>query len=140
MAVGEAFRFTDSEGKEVQTSTVLRKSRILDTSRDLRSNAHVVANPGQPVGVAFELLESARPAFQEFTGEHLGSYIAIVLDDRILTCPRIITSIPGSGVIGSGFNGPDGVERARQLAVMINSGPLPLSVSLVKSENLPASK
>ncbi len=120
------FTFIGPGGKEVPTSTVIARSQLLATSRDLEPNAHVISVPGEGTGVSFNLKENAWPAFREFTGEHVGSYIAIVFDDRILACPMIRTAISGEGVIAVDFGEPGGQERAKQLATMINSGPLPL--------------
>jgi preprotein translocase subunit SecD len=130
----QVFTFTRPDGREVPTDVVIARSQRLVTSSDFERDALVISRPGQPTGVSFRLKESARPAFREFTGEHIGTRLAMVLDGRMLSCPVIKAAITGEGVILSDFEEPGGQERAKQLAIMINSGPLPLRVAWVKGQ------
>jgi preprotein translocase subunit SecD len=131
------FTFTRPDGRQVTADVVIAGSRRVVTSGDFEPDALVISRPGEPTVVSVRLKPKARAAFEEFTRKHIGSYIAMVLDGRMLSCPLIKAAVPGKGVIFSDFDEPGGQERAKQLAVMINSGPLPLRVTWVESEYVP---
>jgi SecD/SecF fusion protein len=82
---------------------------------------------GQPV-VNFTFTEEAGKQFGLLTAANIGRTFAIVLDDEILSMPRINTAIPGgSGLISGNLT----IEDTKSLANVLNIGPLPESVELV---------
>ena len=77
--------------------------------------------------------EGAR-RFGEATREHVGQPVAVVLDDVVLTTPRIDEPILGGTVrIGGNFT----LESARQLAAWLGSGALPVRLVVVGSGRRP---
>jgi preprotein translocase subunit SecD len=64
--------------------------------------------------------------------ENIGKPIAIVLDDKVLSAPRIVSEIPsGRGEITGGFS----VEEANRLALLLRSGALPAPLTLIEERN-----
>jgi preprotein translocase subunit SecD len=128
------YTFTDRTGKEVPVERVLAKSRLLASSRDLVPNARAESRPrqgGSPTQfVPFELQEPERGRFRAFTRTHVGTRIAFVLDGDLLTCPIIMSEIDGSNAILVPDR-PGWPEFPKLLAIMINTGPLPLAVRWV---------
>lgn len=63
----------------------------------------------------------AKSSFQQFTRMNIGEYVAITLDDKILTVPVIRQEIPGEVVLPYGASS----SVARDLAGLLNAGELP---------------
>lgn len=79
---------------------------------------------GFQINFAFDNAGAIR--FGEFTREHVGDLFAIVLDNTIISAPRIQTPITGgSGRITGGF----GSDEASRVATLIRSGALPAPLS-----------
>jgi preprotein translocase subunit SecD len=94
------------------------------TGADLR-----VAKPGldennQPA-VHFELKPAGAQKFGKLSGENIGRYLAIVLDNRVISAPRLEGRITDQGRISGGFN----AETANDLALTLRSGALPASLT-----------
>jgi preprotein translocase subunit SecD len=84
------------------------------------------AQYNQPL-VNFQLNRRGGRRFAEFTGEHVGDFLAIVLDGEVMSAPVIRDRIGASGQIELG-NSP--IEEARDLALVLRAGALsaPLAV------------
>jgi preprotein translocase subunit SecD len=94
------------------------------TGADLR-----VAKPGldennQPA-VHFELKPAGAQKFGKLSGENIGRYLAIVLDNRVISAPRLEGRITDQGRISGGFT----AETANDLALTLRSGALPASLT-----------
>lgn len=99
------------------------------TGQDLR-----VARPGldennQPA-VHFELKSDGAQKFGKLSGDNIGRYLAIVLDNRIISAPRLEGRITDQGRISGGFTS----ETANDLALTLRSGALPASLSYLEQE------
>ena len=93
------------------------------TGRDLRE-----ARPAQGMNGGWEteffLSQDAARRFGRFTGAHIGSRLAIVLDKTVLSAPSIKSQIGDSGVI----EGLSSRQEAADLALNLQSGSLPASI------------
>src|SRR3954466_9001373 len=88
-----------------------------------------VAKPGldennQPA-VHFELKSAGAQKFGKLSGENIGRYLAIVLDNRVVSAPRLEGRITDQGRISGGFT----AESANDLALTLKSGALPASLT-----------
>ena len=73
--------------------------------------------------IPFELNQEAADTFGQYTASHVGQYLCIVLDKTVLSCPTIREPIPGGrGSISGAFS----LEEARQLAIQLRYGALPM--------------
>ncbi len=73
--------------------------------------------------VTFDLKPEAATTFGEHTSSHIGQYLCIVLDKKVISCPVIRSAIVGgSGMIEGNFT----LESARQLALQLRYGALPV--------------
>ncbi len=72
----------------------------------------------------FVLSQEASKRFGEFTGSHIGTALAIVLDGKVLEAPNIKNQINDQGVI----EGQNSQEEAKDLALNLKAGSLPASV------------
>lgn len=135
----EVFTFVDPTGNKVPTSEVIDESPVIVTGRDLKPEAsRVMSVPGQPTAVGFELQGEARNVFEDFTRGHVSHFLAVVLDGQMISCPVIKTTIPGDGVIEGGFEGMGGLERARDLSILLNAGALPFDLEYVEDRTVSA--
>jgi preprotein translocase subunit SecD len=85
--------------------------------------------------VAFELQSGPDGAdlFRTYTSAHVGKILAIVLDKKIISAPRIENAITdGKGVINGNFT----YETANQLAVQLRYGSLPIPLKVVTSQTV----
>ncbi len=77
--------------------------------------------------VAFELQPEAKDLFAQYTSTHVGQTLCIVLDKKVLSCPRINSAITeGKGVIEGNFT----LEEAEQLTIQLRYGSLPIPLKI----------
>jgi len=138
----EVFTFVDPAGNEVPTSDVIDESPVIVTGRDLKpESSRVISMPGQPTAVSFDLPGEAGEVFEDFTRGHVRHFLAVVLDGQMISCPVIKSTIPGGdGVISGGFDDVSmgGLERARDLSILLNAGALPFDLEYVEDRTVSA--
>jgi len=92
----------------------------------------MLVEPYPGSGVSQEIVER-RP---RFTGENTGNRFAILLDNQVLTAPRINEPIcGGSGQISGNFT----AQSANDLAVMLRAGALPAPLTVIDERTVDAS-
>ena len=80
--------------------------------------------------ISFELKDEGAAIFKDFTTNNVGKYLAIVLDDKVISAPSINSAIPdGKGQISGGFT----YESANNLAVQLRYGSLPIPLEEVET-------
>ena len=93
-------------------------------------------------GVGFELSDEAAKAFEEATAEFIGESIEIWLDDEMISNPVVNQVIAGGTGIISGDAGTEtteeSVEWANNLAMLIQSGALPLDIEEIETRAISA--
>ncbi|MED5550094.1 MAG: protein translocase subunit SecD [Pseudomonadota bacterium] len=112
------------------------ETRQLLTGENL-TQSNVTQHPSYvgPV-VGFRLDTQGALIFGDVTRNNRGRQFAIVLDDEIITAPRINEPIlGGSGVIGGGYT----YETASQLVILLNAGALPATLTPVEQRTVSAS-
>jgi protein-export membrane protein SecD len=86
--------------------------------------------------ISFQLTDEGAKTFGDYTREHVGDILAIVLDNVILSAPRINSVIPdGQGEITGQFTR----EEADSLAVQMRYGALPVSLDVANRRTVGAS-
>lgn len=75
--------------------------------------------------VEFFLTAEGGKRFSEFTGAHVGDYLAVVLDKKVMEVAVIKSQIGDNGVIEGRFTD----QQAKDLALILNSGALPASIT-----------
>ncbi len=89
---------------------------------------------GQPV-VQFELNDEGTDAFAKATAANIGKVISIELDGNVISEPTVNTAITG----GSGYiEGHFTAESAQNLAMLIQSGALPLNIEQLEVRTISA--
>ncbi|MFQ5877411.1 MAG: protein translocase subunit SecD [Acidobacteriota bacterium] len=109
---------------------VTRSSPI--TGNDLKNARRDIDRFGSPA-VNFLLRAEAGRRFQALTRENQGQLLAIVLDRKIISAPRINAVIADSGIIeGGNFT----VESAEDLALKLRSGALPAGMEILEERTV----
>jgi preprotein translocase subunit SecD len=109
---------------------VTRQSPI--TGNDLKNARRDQDRFGGPA-VNFLLTADAGKRFQELTRKNQGQLLAIVLDRKIISAPRINATIADQGIIeGGNFT----VESAEDLALKLRSGALPAGMEILEERTV----
>ena len=89
-------------------------------------------NTNEPV-VTFRFTTAAGRKFADFTRANVGQPFAIVLDNKVLSAPRVNEPIlGGSGQISGNFT----MESAQRLATQISAGALPASMDFLEERTV----
>ncbi len=102
------------------------------TGEDLTDAQPSFDQNGRPA-VNFRFGPSGARRFGEYTAANVGAPFAIVLDDEVISAPRINEAIPGgSGIITGDFT----IEDATQLAVLLRAGALPAELTFLEERTI----
>jgi len=99
------------------------------TGQDLRSAKPGLDENNAPA-VLFELKSQGATKFGKLSGDNIGRYLAIVLDNRVVSAPRLEGRITDHGRISGGFT----PETANDLSLTLRSGALPASLTSLEEE------
>lgn len=84
--------------------------------------------------VQFELNRAGGRQFQRFTSQHVGDFLAIVLDGEVMSAPVIRDRIGARGQIEMGAGTP--IEEARDLALVLRAGALPAKLNVIEERTV----
>jgi protein-export membrane protein SecD len=120
----------ETEAGEPTTDWVLR--RRVELSGENLTDAQPSFQDNQPV-VSFRFDTTGARKFADITTENVGRLFAIVLDDEVISAPRIQEPITGgSGVISGDFT----VQEANELALLLRSGALPAPLTVLQERTV----
>src|SRR4029453_17127627 len=102
------------------------------TGRDLKGAYPSRDENGRPA-VSFNLNADGATRFGRVTGENIGKMLAIVLDKKIQSAPRINGRITDSGIITGGAAG-FAPQAAQDLSLVLRSGALPASIKYLQKD------
>jgi preprotein translocase subunit SecD len=109
---------------------VVRKR--VEVSGESLIDAQPTYQENQPV-VSFRFDSVGARKFGDVTRDHVGELLAIVLDDKVISSPRIREPIlGGSGVISGSFT----VDSANELAILLRAGALPAPLDIVEERSV----
>jgi protein-export membrane protein SecD len=119
-----------TEAGEPVNEWVLR--RRVELSGENLTDAQASFQDNQPV-VSFRFDTEGARKFADITSENVGRLFAIVLDDEVISAPRIQEPITGgSGVISGDFT----VQEANELALLLRSGALPAPLTVLQERTV----
>jgi preprotein translocase subunit SecD len=122
-----------TEQERAYRSLFLLEKRPLMTGEHLE-DAQAQRDPqfGQPI-VTFQLDRPGGRTFERGTGNHVGDFMAIVLDENVYSAPVINSAIGTSGQIEMGGGT---IEEARDLALVLRAGALPAPIKIVEERSI----
>jgi len=142
MSASEAMASSPPPGSRVFQSESPNEPPYLLERRAIVSGEDLVdSQPGfdqqtnEPI-VSFRFNSSGAQRFGRVTSENVGRPFAILLDDRVISAPVIREPIlGGSGQISGDFT----VQEANDLAILLRSGALPVSLQVIEERSVGAS-
>ncbi len=110
------------------------EKKVVLTGADLAdAQATFDQTTNQPV-VTFQFKGKGAKTFEDFTAKNIGKYLTIVLDNEVISSPVIRDRITGGrGQISGGFRD---IRDARDLAVLLRGGALPVPVEVVENRTI----
>ncbi len=122
--------------------TMFRPLYVVDTRPIITGEYLTDAKPNQvPIEgtvVEFTLNNEGGRRFRAETGKHVGDYMAIVLDDRVMGRPPVIQSAIGTRgqiTMGQGRS----LQEAQDLALVLRAGALPVPLKVAEVRKIGAS-
>ena len=102
---------------------------------DMLENAVAQRNPqfNRPE-VTFQLNRAGGRRFANTTSQHVGDYIAIVLDGEVVSAPVVNDRIGANGVIEMGTNSD--IAEAADLALVLRAGALPVQLRIMEERTV----
>ncbi|GAB4542915.1 MAG: protein translocase subunit SecD [Anaerolineae bacterium] len=113
-----------------------RVFKTLMTGRHLKDAGLSTDNLGQVV-IAFELTDEGAQIFRDYTTQHVGDIVAILLDKEVVSAPVINQAITGGkGIISSNQPGGFPLEEAQDIAIKMKYGALPVPLKVVENRTV----
>ncbi len=101
------------------------------SGRDLRSARPSIDQNGRPA-VSFTLSAEGGRQFGQVTEQNIGRYLAIVLDGRVESAPRLEGRITTEGQIFGNFT----QEQVQNLSLILRSGSLPVRLTYLEERTI----
>ncbi|OGD23568.1 MAG: protein-export membrane protein SecD [Candidatus Aminicenantes bacterium RBG_13_59_9] len=103
------------------------------SGKDLRTVRRSADEWNSPA-VSFSLDPDGGRRFEKATGENIGKQIAIILDNKVISAPRVESVIPAAtgGIIRGRFT----VEEAEDLVVVLKAGSLPAGIRYLEERTV----
>ena len=114
------------------TNYLLERAPILTGENLVDSQMGFHPQNGLPV-VNFRFDSAGARIFGNYTAAHVGELFATVLDNQVITAPRIQSPIlGGAGYIEGNFT----VESATELSILLRAGALPASIKVLEQRTV----
>ncbi len=116
---------------DASTAYYLVKKVAAVTGRDLRNARPSLDENNQPA-VSFTLNNEGGRKFGKVTGENIGRQLAIILDGRVQSAPRIDSRITTEGRITGSFT----QDEVQNLSLILRSGALPAKLDYLQERTI----
>jgi len=97
------------------------------------TDARPASDPVEGTTVQFELSREGGRRFQAETGKHIKDFMAVVLDQRVITAPVIESAIGSRGQIRLGGGS---LQEAQDLAIVLKAGALPVPLKVADTREV----
>jgi len=137
--IQEAYDWDIPEGFEIIPNTRRTEFYLVPKYTDLTGrllkDAYVdIGGPQRnQVVVSFQFKKEGGDKFYKLTSENYGRRIAMIVDEEVVSAPRVSTAIGSSGYIyGEGFT----TETAKELATLLKSGAFVAPVKFIEERQI----
>jgi preprotein translocase subunit SecD len=119
--------------KGATPSATLKATNL--TGADLQS-AQVVfdSKTGKPT-ISIQFTKDGGNKFADITGRNVGKQLPIILDNQVISAPVVEGQITGGS---AQITGSFSIDEAKQLAIQLNAGALPVPVNLIQETTVGA--
>ena len=118
-------------GAQLGTEFYMVRKIAAVTGADLRGASPTIDENNRPA-VRFMLTGDGARKFGKVTGENINRMLAIILDGRVQSAPRIEGRITDEGRITGSFTS----DEVNDLSLVLRSGALPASMSYLEQETI----
>jgi len=137
--IGKTAQLQFFEVKDIpKTLTASASSQLVPTEltgADLQSASVVFDSQTGKPAISIQFTTDGGNKFADITGRNVGKALPIILDNAIISAPIVQAKITGgSAQISGNFT----VDEAKQLAIQLNAGALPIPVNLVSETSIGA--
>ena len=116
------------EDSGARTFIVLERTPVVEGRDVLKAEAVDLTGEGKYYGINFTLRPEGAVKLSEWSGAHINSYLAVVLDKEVRYAAYIKSQISDTGQISGSFT----KERAEDTALVLNSGGLPAPIEALE--------
>jgi len=104
----------------------------VEVGGDMLTDAKATYSDGRPV-VSFRFNTTGAKKFGDATRDNAGRFLAIVLDEKVISAPRINEPIlGGSGIISGSFT----VQQVQDLSMLLRAGALPAPLQVLEERTV----
>jgi len=118
-------------GKAIGTQFYVVQKTARVTGRDLKNARPGLGQFNDPI-VEFTFTHEGGQRFGELTSANVGKGLAIVLDHRVVSAPRIETRITDQGIIRGQFT----QEEVEDLSTVLRTGALPAGIETLEERTV----
>ena len=118
-------------GKPIGTQYYVVQKTARVTGRDLKNARPGLGEFNDPI-VEFTFTRDGGVRFGELTSANVGKGLAIVLDGRVVSAPRIETRITDQGIIRGQFT----QEEVEDLSTVLRTGALPAGITILEEHTV----
>lgn len=105
------------------------------TGKDLEKAGVTFEQNTNAPQIAIKFTSEGAGKFEEITKRNIGQPLAIFLDGQVISAPRVNEAISGGEAVITGqFN----VEEAKNLAIQLNAGALPVPITILEQRSIGA--
>lgn len=137
--IGKTAQLQFYEVKEIPaTKTASASSQLVPTDltgADLQSAAVVFDSQTGKPAISIVFTTDGGNKFADITGRNVGNALPIVLDNQIISAPVVQEKITGGS---AQITGTFTIDEAKQLAIQLNAGALPVPIYLVSETSIGA--
>lgn len=137
--IGKTAQLQFYEVKEIPaTKTASASSQLVLTDltgADLQSAAVAFDSKTGKPSISIQFTTDGGNKFADITGGNVGKPLPIVLDNEIISSPVVSEKITGGQ---AQISGSFTIDEAKQLAIQLNAGALPVPVNLVQENTIGA--
>jgi preprotein translocase subunit SecD len=105
------------------------------TGADLQSAQVVFDNKTGKPAISIQFTKDGGDKFAEITGKNVGKQLPIILDNQVISAPVVEGQITGGS---AQITGSFSIDEAKQLAIQLNAGALPVPVNLIQETTVGA--
>ncbi|HMR65653.1 MAG TPA: protein translocase subunit SecD [Anaerolineae bacterium] len=129
--------FGDDRDLPTEEGAAVPEGPVYDTvitGGDLASVSNAGINPNtREIEINFSLTNTGGQKFGNYTGANVGSFLCIVIDKAVLSCPVVNARIDSNGTISLGS---DSLEEGQALAIQLRYGSLPVPLKVVENRSV----
>ncbi|HKC05193.1 MAG TPA: protein translocase subunit SecD [Patescibacteria group bacterium] len=137
--IGKTAQLGFYEIKEIPaTKTASASSQLVATDltgADLQTVSVVFDNQTGKPAISLQFTKSGGDKFADITARNISKPIPIVLDNSIVSAPIVQSKITGGS---AQISGTFTIDEAKQLAIQLNAGALPVPVNLIQQTSIGA--